>query len=191
MIIHSKGISQKGERMNVNRAVFLDRDGVINEVLSDRVKFVNKPDEFYLLKGVGEAIKLLNEADYRVFVVTNQGGIGLGFMSAEDLDGIHERMYEDLIAFGATIDDLMYCPHQPNEGCSCRKPHPKMIVELAKKHKIDLPNSYMVGDRDPDIRAGAYAGTKTVFVGNRKEKIEADVTFSDLYTFANWLVAEN
>lgn len=176
--------------MHVNQAVFLDRDGVINEVLSERVKFVNKPDDFYLLERVGEAINLLNEADYRVFVVTNQGGVGLGYMSTEELDEVHERMYADLNAFDARIDDLMYCSHQPNEGCSCRKPHPKMIVNLAKKHKVDLTKSYMVGDRDPDILAGAYAGTKTVLVGNRGEKIEADVIFPDLYTFAHWLVTK-
>lgn len=172
----------------MKKAIFLDRDGVINEVLSDRVKFVNTPADFHLLDGVGEAIRRLNEAAYQIFVVTNQGGIGLGYMKAEDLISIHEKMYADLAIYGAKIDDLMYCPHKPKAGCSCRKPHPQMLVQLAKKHKINVANSYMIGDRAPDMKAGQYAGTKTVLVGNRKEDVEADMSFPDLRAFSNWLV---
>ncbi len=171
----------------VDKAVFLDRDGVINEVLSHRVKFVNKPKDFYLLDGVGEAIKKLNNLNYKVFVVTNQGGIGLGHMKETALEDIHAKMQQDLSLFDAKIDDIAYCPHKPNEGCICRKPKPEMIFNLAKKHKIDLAKSYLVGDRAPDIEAGKEAGVKTVLVGTRKEQANADLKFRDLLEFSSWL----
>ena len=171
----------------MNKAVFLDRDGVINEVLSKRVKFVNTHKDFYLLPGVGEAIRQINQMGYLVFVVTNQGGIGKGYMTENDLREIHEKMHNDVSSYGATIDGVTFCPHAPEAGCSCRKPHPKMIIQLAQKHSIDLSESYMVGDRKADILAGEYAGTKTVLVGNRKENVKADVMYKDLLEFSNWL----
>ncbi|WP_047985729.1 D-glycero-alpha-D-manno-heptose-1,7-bisphosphate 7-phosphatase [Ornithinibacillus californiensis] len=169
--------------------IFLDRDGVINEVLSQRVKFVNKPSDFYLLDGVGEGVKLLNDAGYKVFVVTNQGGIGLGYMKETALGKVHQKMKDDLTEFGATVDDIAYCPHKPHAGCACRKPRPQMLLDLARKHNIDLHKSYMVGDRDPDIEAGKEAGTTTVLVGTREKTYsEADMKFADLLSFAKWLV---
>src|SRR5699024_4586697 len=173
----------------MEKAVFLDRDGVINEVLSHRVKFVNKPNDFYLLDGVGEAIRKLNELNYKVFVVTNQGGVGLGFMKETDLHKIHKKMKNDLAQDGAKIDDIAYCPHDPKAGCSCRKPKSEMLLQLAKKHEVDLSNSYMVGDRKPDIEAGCKAGITTVLVGTREEKAHPDLTFKDLLTFVDWLDA--
>jgi len=171
----------------MTRAVFLDRDGVINEVLSARVKFVNTPEQFYLLSGVGEAIKQLNDLGWKVFVVTNQGGIGLRYMTHSDLEAIHQKMEQDLAAYEAKIDAIAYCPHRPKAGCPCRKPKPNMILDLAKKHHIDLTESYMVGDRAPDIEAGKQAGVQTVLVGHREQPIKADLTFSNLLDFVNAL----
>ncbi|MFD2043598.1 D-glycero-alpha-D-manno-heptose-1,7-bisphosphate 7-phosphatase [Ornithinibacillus salinisoli] len=169
--------------------IFLDRDGVINEVLSHRVKFVNKPKDFFLLDGVGESVKRFNDAGYHVFVVTNQGGIGLGYMKEAALHDIHKKMEEDLAEYGAKIDDISYCPHKPHVGCACRKPEPQMIVKLAEKHGIDLAKSYMVGDREPDIVAGKQAGTKTVLVGEREDVTgHADMYFPDLLSFSQWLI---
>lgn len=172
----------------MNRAVFLDRDGVINEVLTHWVKFVNKPEDFYLLDGVGEAIYKLNTNGYKVFVVTNQGGIGLGYMQEPMLEKVHQKMKSDLENFDAYVDDIAYCPHKPHEGCACRKPKPKMITDLIEKYRIQLSGSYMVGDRKPDIEAGKEAGLKTVLVGNRKEeKGREDLHFPSLLAFAKWL----
>ncbi|PAV31597.1 D-glycero-beta-D-manno-heptose-1,7-bisphosphate 7-phosphatase [Virgibacillus profundi] len=174
----------------MKEAVFLDRDGVINEVLSHRVKFVNKPEDFYLLDRVGQAIKIFNEEGFKVFVVTNQGGIGLGFMKESALHAVHKKMEADLAAFGANIDDIAYCPHKPKAACACRKPKPQMILNLAKKHDVDVANSYMVGDRAPDIEAGREAGTQTVLVGDRKEDhTSADMYFPDLFSFAKWVAS--
>ncbi|SFA94446.1 D-glycero-D-manno-heptose 1,7-bisphosphate phosphatase [Lentibacillus halodurans] len=172
----------------MNKGMFLDRDGVINEVLSHRVKFVNRPSDFHLLNGVGEAIKLFNNMGFNVFVVTNQGGIGLRFMREEALADIHNKMKADLAAFGAVIDDIAYCPHKPHVDCPCRKPKPQMILDLAEKHNVDLDQSYMAGDREPDIAAGKKAGTKTVLIGGREQdKVDADMDFPDLFSFADWL----
>lgn len=170
------------------KGMFLDRDGVINEVLSERVKFVNKPRDFYLLEGVGEAVKIFNDMGYHVFIVTNQGGIGLGYMKENDLTAVHSKMQGDLAEFGAVIDDIAYCPHKPHANCPCRKPKPQMILDLAKKYNVDLPTSYMIGDREPDIEAGKQAGTKTVLVGGRDEQeAKANRHFPDLLSFADWL----
>ena len=171
--------------------MFLDRDGVINEVLTNRVKFVNKPKDFYFLPGVPEAIKKLNDHFDYIFVVTNQGGVGLGFMKEIQLVKIHEHMVDELKKFGATVHDVAYCPHKPKAGCACRKPGSKMIEDLGKKYSIDLSKSYMVGDTDTDIQAGKKAGTRTVFLGERDPI--ADSVFPDLISAADWIIedAEN
>lgn len=135
-------------------AVFLDRDGVINEVLTERVKFVNKPKDLHFLPGVPEAIRKLNEHFDYIFVVTNQGGVGLGFMKESQLQKVHEHMVNELKKHGAIIHDIAYCPHKPKAGCACRKPGSKMIEDLAEKYQVDVSNSYMVGDTDTDIQAG-------------------------------------
>src|SRR5690625_124970 len=134
----------------MKKAIFLDRDGVINEVLSHRVKFVHKPKDFYLLDGVGDAIKMFNLFHYKVFVVTNQGGVGLGYMKKSELAAVHKKMCFDLAKYGAIIDEISVCIHKPNEGCHCRKPKPEMLFRLASKHHVDLQESYMVGDRTID-----------------------------------------
>ena len=173
----------------MKKAVFLDRDGVINEVLTNRVKFVNKPKDLYFLPGVPEAIKKLNTIFNYVFVVTNQGGVGLGYMKEQQLIHIHEHMKEALRKKGAIVNDVVYCPHKPKSGCSCRKPNSKLIEDLAKKYEINLASSYMVGDTDTDIIAGKKAGTKCVFLG--KSDPLADAIFSDLAGAAEWIIQDS
>ncbi|MGD6833580.1 D-glycero-alpha-D-manno-heptose-1,7-bisphosphate 7-phosphatase [Sutcliffiella halmapala] len=168
------------------QGVFLDRDGVINEVLTKRVKFVNKPDDFHFLPGALEGIRLLTEAEFKLFVVTNQGGVGLGFMKSQMLEEIHRHMVKEISAAGGRIEEVAACIHKPHEGCLCRKPGPKMIVDLAERHDIDLPRSYMIGDRAVDIEAGKAAGTRTVFIGD--EVGVGDYHFSSLLDAAQWLV---
>lgn len=148
----------------MNKAIFLDRDGTLNEVHTSRVQFVNEPNELYLLPGVAEAIAILRDEKYKIFVVTNQGGIGWGLISKETLHEIHQAMKQRLIRENpkAIIDDIAYCPHHPQiESCKCRKPRPGMLLTLAEKYQIDLDQSWMVGDRHTDIEAGQAAGCKT------------------------------
>ncbi|HLQ71493.1 MAG TPA: HAD family hydrolase [Bacillota bacterium] len=173
----------------MNNAIFLDRDGVINEVKTSRVRFVNQPADFHLLPGVGQAIKMFNDAKWCVFVVTNQGGVGLGYMKETSLKAIHQKMEADLADAGAKVDAIRYCPHKPHANCACRKPKPQMITDLAVAHDVDVKASYMVGDREPDIEAGKKAGTQTVLVGDRlTHNIGSDWQFPDLLAFATWLV---
>lgn len=170
----------------LKRAVFLDRDGVINEVLTKRVKFVNEPKQFYFLPGAEEAIKSLNDHFDYVFVVTNQGGIGLGYMKEKQLQKVHDHMVAELKKKGATIHEVAYCPHKPKAGCECRKPNSKMILDLGEKYNINLEKSYMVGDTDTDIQAGKKAGTKAVYIGERD--LLADAVFPTLQEAAQWII---
>lgn len=149
------------------RAFFLDRDGVVNHSISHRGRQrpPNRPEELRLIDGVGDAIKRLNQLGYYVFVVTNQGGVGLGFMSESDLDQIHEELVGQVRCQGGVIDQIKACTHRPKAGCDCRKPKPGMLLELAAEYDLDLSESYMVGDRSMDIEAGKRAGTKTIFIG--------------------------
>jgi D-glycero-D-manno-heptose 1,7-bisphosphate phosphatase len=167
-----------------DKAVFLDRDGVIN----DHVRYVNSPEDLFLFPGVGKAIKKLNDAGFKVFVVTNQGGVGLGFLKEEDLHAVHEKMERELKQDGAVIDEIACCPHKPKAGCACRKPEPKMILDLARKYDIDLKHSYMVGDRDTDVWAGQRAGTKTIFIG--APFAEADFSVKSLVEAADLILEQ-
>jgi D-glycero-D-manno-heptose 1,7-bisphosphate phosphatase len=180
-------IEEEKEDETLKKGIFLDRDGVINEVLSKRVKFVNSPKDLYLLPKVGEAIKRLNDAGFPVFVVTNQGGVGLGFIKETDLQAIHKKMLKDLNEEGASIVEVAYCAHKPKAGCECRKPGPKMITDLANKYQIDLGSSFMIGDRDVDILAGKAAGTKTILVGTEKTDL-ADQRFPTLFDAVAWII---
>lgn len=164
----------------MHKAVFLDRDGVIN----DNRKPVNKPEDLVLFPGTLEAVKILNEAGFFVFVVTNQGGIEMGYFSEKDLAAIHKEMLDAFHAQNIIIHDIAYCPHFKTK-CQCRKPAPGMIVQLAEKYGIDLASSYMVGDREMDIQAGYRAGCKTIKIG--KPCIHADHTVKNLLEAAQWI----
>lgn len=170
----------------MNKAVFLDRDGVINEVKSERVRFVNKPEQFYFLEGVPEAIKQLNDRGFDIFVVTNQGGVGLGYMSEKVLEQIHQKMVDELKEHGAIIKDVRACIHKPHANCECRKPKPGMLLELIEKYNIDVKQSYMIGDREPDIEAGNAAGMKSLMVYD--EHPEAYRCFKNLKEASDWII---
>jgi len=141
------------------KAVFLDRDGVINK----EKNFVTSWEEFEFIDGIFENIKKLNKAGFLVIVVTNQSGISRGFYTEETLKEIHDKMIKIMENNGAHIDDIFYCPHY-DDNCSCRKPNPGMILEAAKKYNIDLSKSWVVGDSERDIEAGRRAGCKTILV---------------------------
>ncbi|WIV11747.1 HAD family hydrolase [Proteiniborus sp. MB09-C3] len=154
------------------KAVFLDRDGVIN----DNKKYVNEPEDIIIYDAAKKGMELLYDSDYHIFVVTNQGGIELGHLTHEKLDKIHERLIAELKPF-CKIAEIVYCPDFKNES-DCRKPKPGMILELAEKYNIDLNNSWMIGDMETDIEAGRSAGCKTAKIG--KKSANADVNGKDL-----------
>ncbi len=143
------------------RAVFLDRDGVINrsEVRNGKPYAPRELAQFRLLPGVIEAVKALKQAGLLVVVVTNQPDIGNGLVDAKVVDAMHAKLRRLL-----PVDDIKMCPHRQDEGCECRKPRPGMLLEAAREWNIDLESSFMVGDRGGDIVAGQAAGCYTVFI---------------------------
>ncbi|PER45224.1 D-glycero-beta-D-manno-heptose-1,7-bisphosphate 7-phosphatase [Bacillus thuringiensis] len=169
------------------KAIFLDRDGVINQVLTDRVRFVNKPEDIYLLPGAADAIAIFNRKGYMVLVTTNQAGVGLGYMTHDELLEIHGHMQAKLINKNpdAHIHEFVACTHRPKDGCSCRKPEAGMLLQLARKYDIDLAGSYMIGDQETDICAGKKAGTKTIRIASTLEETQANFKFSSLINLAH------
>jgi len=157
--------------MNKRKAIFLDRDGVINQFVEGS-PCINTPEKFKLCPTAATAIGLINRTDYLAIVVTNQPGIAQGYASWEDIENVHAAMNKLLELIGVKVDDIFFCPHHPERGwpgeraefkipCDCRKPLPGLLLRAAEKHNIDLQNSWMIGDRIQDTIAGQMAGCKT------------------------------
>ena len=143
------------------RAIFLDRDGVINE---ERKDYVKDPSEFKLIEGSLHAIKLLKEKKYSVIIITNQSAINRGLLTIEKLNEIHELLKTKLKKLNTSIDGIYFCPHKPEENCPCRKPKSGLILEAAKEHDVDLENSWMIGDSQKDILAAKRAGCNSILL---------------------------
>ena len=158
----------------MTRAVFLDRDGVINEMVAS-AEGLGSPrsvDEFKLLPGAARGVRRLNELQLPVVVISNQPGVAKGKFPADNLEAITERMKEDLHDDLASLQGIYYCMHHPQavvddyrKVCNCRKPEPGLLMEAAKDMHLELAGSYMVGDQKRDMVAGKAVGCITVFVG--------------------------
>jgi histidinol-phosphate phosphatase family protein len=138
-------------------SVFLDRDGVLNKRPA-RGQYVRNSIEFEWLPGAKEALRLLKEAGYRVIVVSNQAGIGRGYMTENDLFRIHETMKTEAAEAGGEIESIYYCPHDWNEGCECRKPKPGLLFRAQRDMNLDLSRTPFVGDDERDAAAAKAAG---------------------------------
>ena len=158
-------------KKNPRPAIFLDRDGTINE----EVNLLNKPEQLKLIEGAAEAIRLINKSDYLAIIVTNQPVIARNLCSIEELEYIHASLETILGKEGAYVNAIYYCPHHPDKGypeerpeykidCECRKPKPGMLLQAAKEWNIDLSKSYMIGDSDRDLLAGINAGLQNSFI---------------------------
>ncbi len=143
-----------------NIGVFVDRDGTLNE---DR-GYVISPEQLVVFPGVPGAMARLNHLGVRVILATNQSAIGRGYMTVEDFQRIHEKLENLLLAENGRIDAVYYCPHHPEEGCSCRKPNIALIQQAAEKFALDLSRSYFVGDKCSDLEAANRAGVVGVLV---------------------------
>lgn len=152
----------------MRKAVFLDRDGVINEGGQ-----INRPNEVVVFPRAAESIVRLKESGFAVVIVTNQGGLGEGFdgqvlwrrapLNRQDLENIHEEMLRQL-GPGAAPDLIKVCPHATYLNCQCRKPKPGMIRSAARELDLDLKSSYLVGDRTTDLEAAVTAGVEPILV---------------------------
>lgn len=186
----------------MNKAVFLDRDGTVNE----EVGYMSDLSNFRVIPGVGPAIRKLNEAGFKVVVVTNQSGVARGYFAESFVHEAHVLLLEMLKRDEARIDALYYCPHHPTAGnsrytmnCVCRKPKTGLIENAVKEMGIDLTLSYMVGDKWSDIELGQRAGVHAVLVstgyaaddpGNKRPAHIPDPDFvaHSLREAADWII---
>jgi len=145
----------------LKKAVFFDRDGVINEDAWPLTKIEN----VVLIPQIAEAIKKLNK-NFLIIIVTNQGSIAKGLATIDEIKTINNYIIQELEVQGAKIDGIYFCPHHPDFSglCKCRKPEPGLILESAEEHEIDLSKSFIIGDKTSDIKAGKNVGLKTILV---------------------------
>jgi D-glycero-D-manno-heptose 1,7-bisphosphate phosphatase len=176
------------------RAVFLDRDGVINQ---NRDDYVKRWDEFAFLPGALDALRRLAQTPLLIIVVTNQSIINRGLASVQEVQDICRRMIEEIQNHGGRIDGVLMCPHRPDEGCNCRKPRPGLLLEAADRFHLDLPQSYLIGDAMSDVEAGLNAGCRVLMVKtglcNRHDSPLglADVPIvHDLAEAVEWVIAQ-
>jgi len=174
----------------LNYAIFLDRDGTINEDPG----YLGDPDKLKVFPEAGKALsELKNNLHFKLIVISNQSGIARGLITKEDVELINLKINDVLAADNVSIDAFYYCPHHPDfsseEECSCRKPSPQLIFRASKEHNINLAESYFIGDTISDIQCGLNAGLKTVLVktGYGKESISILQKENKIPTF----VAEN
>ncbi|MDD3471604.1 MAG: D-glycero-beta-D-manno-heptose 1,7-bisphosphate 7-phosphatase [Syntrophaceae bacterium] len=167
------------------KAIFLDRDGVINRKLPEN-RYVANQKEFELIPGVRAALKILSKLGYLLIVVTNQRGIARGLMDETQLNEVHRHMKTKLEERDILLDGIYFCPHDRDEGCNCRKPRPGMILEATTQFNIDLDQSFMVGDSDSDVAAAVSAGVRAIRISSEIDP-QAYLTFPTLVDFAQYL----
>jgi D-glycero-D-manno-heptose 1,7-bisphosphate phosphatase len=189
----------------MNKAVFLDRDGTVNE----EVGYMRDLSMLTLIPGVGQAIKKLNTEGFLVVLVTNQSGVARGYFPESLVHEAHARLDALLHKDGARIDAVYYCPHHPTAGttghtrvCACRKPGTGLIDQAARELAIDVHRSYMVGDKWSDVELGHRAGARSILVrsgfaaddpGNARpgHVADPDYTAHDLTEAADWIIAHS
>ncbi len=176
------------------RAIFLDRDGVINVNRSDYVK---SWDEFVFLPKVLDALRRLATSEFLVIITTNQSAIARGRTTEEAVRDIHARMCAEVVRAGGRIDAVYYCPHQPEDRCTCRKPQPGLYQRAAREFEIDLTRSFVVGDAESDVAAARAIGARAILVltgrgqAQRAEVVNNHfdcVVVDDLRAAVEWIV---
>ncbi len=187
-----------GNIIQSDKVIILDRDGVINHDSDDYIK---SPEEWIPIEGSLEAIAKLNAEGYKVFIFTNQSGIGRGYYTLDTLQDMHEKMRKLLLDLGGHIEAIFFCPHTPEQRCQCRKPKTGMLQELAQRYQIDLAQTRIIGDSLKDMQAAkqvdarAYLvktgkGKRTIRNSNRELEEMAIPVFKDLADFTSNLLAD-
>lgn len=172
------------------RAVFLDRDGVLNEDLG----YVGQPERFHVFPWVGPALRLLTQKGFLLFIVTNQSGIERGYFTMDDTERLHRLLAAQMRSYGVEFAGIHVSPYHPETPNDIRKPSPKMILDAARKHRLDMPSSYVIGDQPSDLEMGYRAGCRVVLVrtgaGGTTEKragVKYDFIFDNLLEAAEAL----
>lgn len=190
------GTVQKKHSKNLQKAIFVDRDGTINKLDG----FITSPNQIELIENTAEAIKTFHNLGYLVIVITNQPVIARGECSTQDLKQIHNRLEALLGNEGAFVDDIYYCPHHPDKGfegeikelkvkCECRKPSPGLLIKAKQEFNIDMSASFMVGDSQTDVMAAQNAGCIPVLLTEQADNNQ-QLSFNSLYDFSLYLLKE-
>jgi len=158
----------------MDKVIFLDRDGVINKDPGGWTEhsYVTKWEDFHFLPGVLEALKKLKDNGFEVIIISNQGGVGKGYFSNNDLDTLNKKMIDEIKRHGGGIRAAYYCVHSSKEDCPCRKPKTGLFDMAVKELKVDIKGKYFIGDDIRDIEAGQKAGCKTIFLTCGKTSVE-------------------
>lgn len=174
----------------MNKAIILDRDGVINQDPG----YVHKVEDLKFFPDVFKALNLLKK-NFKFIIITNQSGIGRGYYTEQDFHKFNKKLVEELKKENIVIEKTYYCPHAPEEKCDCRKPNPTFIKQAEKEFNIDLKNSFVIGDHPRDITLGKNAGCKAIYLltgHGEKHKQELtqkpDFTANNLLEAAQWIL---
>jgi D-glycero-D-manno-heptose 1,7-bisphosphate phosphatase len=179
------------------RAVFLDRDGVINNYPGD-TKYIVSWNDFHFLPGVKEAIAKLTKEGFRIFVISNQAGVSKGIYSQQELDGITRNMLKEIAESGGQIEEVYYCTHRDEDNCSCRKPKAGLIDKIKEKYPIEPNRTFFIGDTIRDVKTARAGGCKSILVLSGKEKtnnpssweVSPDYVFADLSSAAEFILKQ-
>jgi len=177
------------------KTVFLDRDGVINKYPGDEF-YVTSVKKFTFLPGAKKAIARLTKAGFKIFIASNQAGVGRGIYAQRTLKAITSKMLSEIERAGGNIAKTYYCTHRKEAGCPCRKPKPGLLKKAAKEFKFNLKNTYFIGDSIRDVVTAVNAGCKSILVLSGKEKLanrknweaKPDFLFKDLDRAASFLI---
>lgn len=170
-----------------NKAIFLDRDGVINEDKG----YIGKVQDFIFFPEIFTSLKKLQSNGYLLIVVTNQAGIAKGYFSEKEYHKLDEYMIKELEKSGIIIKKTYYCPHSPEENCECRKPKPGLIYQAQRDYDIDLTSSWVIGDKLSDILAGKRAGCKTILIDSEYVKGLDMKKFNNLNEACEYILKNN
>lgn len=166
----------------LNKAVFLDRDGIINFDYG----YVGTIDRFKIIPGLIESLKIFQLHNYLIIIVTNQSGIGRRYFSSKDYEKVKKHMNKIFSDNNVYITAVFHCPHVPEDNCFCRKPKPGMLLEAIKKYRIDVNKSILFGDHERDVLAGISAGIKeNILINDDPDKINSYVTYPSLNKYLN------
>lgn len=157
------------------KTIFFDRDGTLN---IDNKGYINDPEEMHLYQSASEVLKYLKLLEYKIFVISNQSGIGRGFIKPDEYRKVNKK-FLTLAGGYNTIDDILYCMHSPDRECQCRKPKTLLIDIIKEQYNIDLDRSYFIGDKLTDIACGREAGLKTIMLITEERKNKNDIADKD------------
>jgi len=179
-----------------NKAVFLDRDGVINKYPGD-TRYVTSWKEFRFLPRAKSAIAKLHKNNFKLFIISNQAGVGKGVFSKRDLDLVTKNMLKGIRSAEGEIEAVYYCTHRQEENCACRKPKSGLIDMVKEKYPVDIKSSFFIGDTIRDVITAKSAGCKSILLLSGKEKlpnrknweVKPDFVFKGLWEAARFITA--